>query len=126
MTQIWVAMCIYLMVAYLKFCRKLDLSIQPIIRLFQVTYLSEQTCGDYSKIRQALLKLRSRCSLHSHESLWDSSDELYTAVVRAVLPCTHEKMTIFSRCPNAALGVTYLKQQGLFSLRGGWIACHHG
>ncbi|NKC15145.1 MAG: DUF2889 domain-containing protein [Gammaproteobacteria bacterium] len=24
---------------------------------------------------------------------------LYTAVVRAVLPCTHEKMTIFSRCP---------------------------
>ncbi len=39
----------YLMVAYLKFCGKLDLSIQPIIRLFQVTYLSEQTCGDYSK-----------------------------------------------------------------------------
>ncbi len=27
--------------------------------------------------------------------LWDSSDDLYTAVVRAVLPCTHETMTIF-------------------------------
>ncbi len=24
---------------------------------------------------------------------------LYTAVARAVLPCTHEKITIFSRCP---------------------------
>ncbi|NKC15235.1 MAG: IS4 family transposase [Gammaproteobacteria bacterium] len=36
MTQIWVAMCMYLMVAYLKFCSKLDLSIQQIIRLFQV------------------------------------------------------------------------------------------
>ncbi len=29
-------MCMYLMVAYLKFCSKLDLSIQQIIRLFQV------------------------------------------------------------------------------------------
>ncbi len=28
--------------------------------------------------------------------LWGSSDDLYTAVVCAVLPCTHEKMTIFS------------------------------
>ncbi len=36
MTQIWVAMCMYLMAAYLKFCSKLDLSIQQIIRLFQV------------------------------------------------------------------------------------------
>ncbi|NKC15877.1 MAG: IS4 family transposase [Gammaproteobacteria bacterium] len=36
MTQIWIAMCMYLMVAYLKFCSKLDLSIQQIIRLFQV------------------------------------------------------------------------------------------
>ncbi len=36
MTQIGVAMCMYLMVAYLKFCSKLDLSIQQIIRLFQV------------------------------------------------------------------------------------------
>ncbi|NKC16216.1 MAG: IS4 family transposase [Gammaproteobacteria bacterium] len=36
MTQIWVAMCMCLMVAYLKFCSKLDLSIQQIIRLFQV------------------------------------------------------------------------------------------
>ncbi len=97
MTQIGVAMCMYLMVAYLKFCSKLDLSIQPIIRLFQVIYLSEQICGDCSKeTLQALLKLRSRCGLHSHESLWDSSDHLYTAVARAVLPCTHEKMTIFS------------------------------
>ncbi len=27
---------------------------------------------------------------------------------------------------EAALGLTYLKQQGLFSLRDGWIAGHHG
>jgi RNA-directed DNA polymerase len=27
---------------------------------------------------------------------------------------------------NAALGIEYLKQQGLFSLREGWIALHHG
>jgi RNA-directed DNA polymerase len=27
---------------------------------------------------------------------------------------------------NAALGLTYLKQQGLFSLRDGWIAFHYG
>ncbi len=26
--------------------------------------------------------------------LWDSNDDPYTAVLRAVLPCTHEKMTI--------------------------------
>ncbi len=33
--------------------------------------------------------------LSSFKSLWDSSDHLYTAVLRAVLPCTHEKITIF-------------------------------
>ena len=27
--------------------------------------------------------------------LWDSSDDLYIAVLRAVLPCTHEKITVF-------------------------------
>lgn len=27
---------------------------------------------------------------------------------------------------NAALSLGYLKQQGLFSLRDGWVACHHG
>ncbi len=27
---------------------------------------------------------------------------------------------------NAALGLAYLKQQGLFLLRDGSIACHHG
>ena len=81
MTQIGVAMCMYLMVAYLKFCSKLDSSIQPIIRLFQLIYLSEETCGDYSKeTLQALLKLRYKCSLHSHESLWDSSGALIALV----------------------------------------------
>ena len=29
-------------------------------------------------------------------------------------------------CINKGLGKEYLKQQGLFSLRDGWIKCHHG
>ena len=41
MTQIGVAICMYLMIAYLKFCGQLDLSIQPIIRLFS-THLFER------------------------------------------------------------------------------------
>ncbi len=48
MTQIGVAMCMYLMIAYLKFRGKFDSSMQPIIRLLQLTYLSEETCGDDS------------------------------------------------------------------------------
>lgn len=28
MTQIWVAMCVYLLLAYLKFCNKIDTSLQ--------------------------------------------------------------------------------------------------
>ncbi len=36
MTQIWIAMCNYLIIAYLKFSGKLDMSIQQIIRLFQI------------------------------------------------------------------------------------------
>ncbi len=36
LTQIWIAMCTYLIVAYLKFSGKLDLSIQQIIRIFQI------------------------------------------------------------------------------------------
>ncbi len=37
--------------------------------------------------------------------LQSSGMTLYTAVVRAVLPCTHEKMTIFSRCPCVIIAI---------------------
>jgi hypothetical protein len=33
MTQIWVVMCVYLSLAYLKFCNKAQASLQHIIRL---------------------------------------------------------------------------------------------
>jgi putative transposase len=36
MTQIWVAMCVYLMLAYIKFLSKSTLSLQQIIRLLQL------------------------------------------------------------------------------------------
>jgi len=36
MTQIWVAMCVYLMLAYIKFLSKTALSLQQIIRLLQL------------------------------------------------------------------------------------------
>ncbi|NKC12722.1 MAG: hypothetical protein GKR94_11130 [Gammaproteobacteria bacterium] len=39
-----------------------------------------------------------------------------------------QRMTSLGRRSRikAALGLAYLKQQGLFSLRDGWMACHHG
>jgi IS4 transposase len=36
MTQIWIAMCVYLMLAYIKFLSKSALSLQQIIRLLQL------------------------------------------------------------------------------------------
>ena len=36
MTQVWVAMCIYLMLAYLKYLSKVSASMQQILRLLQL------------------------------------------------------------------------------------------
>jgi Transposase DDE domain/Domain of unknown function (DUF4372) len=36
LTQIWIAMCMYLLLAYIKFCCKLSLSFQQILRLLQL------------------------------------------------------------------------------------------
>ena len=36
MTQIWIAMCVYLLLSYIKFLHKIQPSIQPILRLLQL------------------------------------------------------------------------------------------
>jgi putative transposase len=36
LTQIWIAMCMYLLLAFIKFCHKLNLSLQQILRLLQL------------------------------------------------------------------------------------------
>jgi len=36
MTQVWIAMCVYLLLAWIKFASRIDLSIQQILRLFQL------------------------------------------------------------------------------------------
>lgn len=36
LTQIWIAMCMYLLLAYIKFCNQLSISFQQIIRLLQL------------------------------------------------------------------------------------------
>ena len=36
LTQIWVAMCIYLLLAYIKFCNQISMSLQQILRLLQL------------------------------------------------------------------------------------------
>lgn len=36
LTQIWIAVCMYLLLAYIKFCNQLSLSLQQILRLLQL------------------------------------------------------------------------------------------
>lgn len=43
LTQIWIAMCIYLLLAYLKFCNKFSQSLQQILRLLQLN-LFDRRC----------------------------------------------------------------------------------
>ncbi|WP_411727831.1 IS4 family transposase [Methyloglobulus sp.] len=42
MTQIWVAMCVYLLLAYLKFCNKVQASLQHIIRLLALNLFAKR------------------------------------------------------------------------------------
>ena len=42
LTQIWIAMCVYLLLVYLKFCSKLTKSLQEIIRLLQVNLFEKR------------------------------------------------------------------------------------
>lgn len=42
LTQIWIAMCVYLLLVYLKFCSKLDKSLQEIIRLLQINLFEKR------------------------------------------------------------------------------------
>ena len=43
MTQIWIAMCMYLLVAYIKFCNKISLSLQQILRLLQLNLFEHRS-----------------------------------------------------------------------------------
>lgn len=36
MTQIWIAICVYLLLAYIKFASRIDSSFQQILRLLQL------------------------------------------------------------------------------------------
>lgn len=42
MTQIWVALCVYLLLAYLRFCNRISASIQQIIRLLAVNLFAKR------------------------------------------------------------------------------------
>jgi hypothetical protein len=42
MTQIWVAMCVHLLLAYLKFCNKVEASLQHIIRLLALNLFAKR------------------------------------------------------------------------------------
>ena len=42
MTQIWIAMCVYLLIAYLKFQSKLKKSMQQILRLLQLNLFDKR------------------------------------------------------------------------------------
>ena len=40
--QIWIAMCVYLLLAYLKFCNKVEASLQHIIRLLALNLFAKR------------------------------------------------------------------------------------
>jgi putative transposase len=42
MTQVWVAMCVYLLLAYLRFCNKVEASLQQIIRLLALNLFAKR------------------------------------------------------------------------------------
>jgi len=42
MTQIWIALCIYLLLAFIKFQSKLNKSMQHILRLLQLNLLEKR------------------------------------------------------------------------------------
>lgn len=46
MTQIWIAMCIYLILAFLKFESKTKQSMQQILRLLQTNLFEKRSLGD--------------------------------------------------------------------------------
>jgi putative transposase len=47
MTQIWIAMCAYLLLAWIKFSSQIDRSLQQMIRLLQLN-LFEILCSEAS------------------------------------------------------------------------------
>jgi len=54
LTQIWIALCVYLMLSFLKFQSKTKLSLQQIIRLMQINLFEKMVLDD-------LLNSRRRC-----------------------------------------------------------------
>jgi IS4 transposase len=42
MTQIWIALCVYLPIAFIKFQSKIQISMQPILRLLQLNLFEKR------------------------------------------------------------------------------------
>lgn len=73
-TQIWIAMCVYLMLAYIKFLSKSALSLQQIIRLLQLNIFERRPLQELLDTRPPAEKPPSpQQSLMLAWSLWDSS-----------------------------------------------------
>lgn len=49
LTQVWVAMCIYLVLAFMKFMAKLGLSISRILRLLQINLFKRRDLSQLLK-----------------------------------------------------------------------------
>jgi len=69
MTQIWIALCVYLLLAFLKFQSKLQKSTQQILQLLQLNLFEKRDlmallrgdppCDNQPDINQMVLKMRS-------------------------------------------------------------------
>ncbi len=46
MTQIWIAICVYLLLAYLKFASRIDKSMQQILRMLQLNLFDRRGLRD--------------------------------------------------------------------------------
>ena len=72
-TQIWIALCIYLLLSFVKFQSKLKKSMQQILRLLQLNLLSQTVGKTYAVSCKALdLSFRSISKKHIKKSSFPS------------------------------------------------------
>jgi hypothetical protein len=128
LTQIWPALCVSLLLAYLKFVSRLDLSMQQIARLLQLNLFLRRNLlalfkNEPPPLRSPPAQWTASPMIRLTDPLWDSSGSHSKIISPATIRSVHSPGSRRRSNPNAAVTLSLVPCKNLskfhVSTRGG-------
>jgi hypothetical protein len=118
LTQIWAALCVSLLLAYLKFVSRLDLSMQQIARLLQLNLFLRRNLlalfkNEPPPLRSPPAQWTASPMIRLTDPLWDSSGSHSKIISPATIRSVHSPGSRRRSNPNAAVTLSLVPCKNL-------------